>query len=87
MAEETRKIRPTKARGKNTYGAFFRLSRSALIEAAREGYRGEIVVFGDLTDENLNYMSELSASEGWHQRSSMRPGDRAVVMRISNDTD
>ena len=63
------------------------MPRAAVIEAFRGGFRGVYVAVGDLTDENLNYMSELAASEGWHQNSVMGLKNRAAVMRITNDND
>jgi len=75
------------ARGKIRYGLFIELPRAALLEAYQSGYRGKYVAAGDLTEENLNWLSELSAKDGWHQRSATQPGDRAVIMDISNDSD
>jgi len=61
--------------------------RAAVLAAIRAGYRGDYMAEGELTEENLNWLKELSAKEGWHQKSQTPPGDRVVIMRVTNDSD
>lgn len=72
---------------KNTYHLSVEMPRKAVVAAVKAGYRGPITVTGDLTDENLNWMSEFPASEGWSQNKVGKRGDRSVLMIITRDDD
>jgi hypothetical protein len=69
------------------YGLCVRMPRIAVIAAIKAGWRGPFYALGPKTDENLIWNSEFPASDGWHQRSAMREGDRAVIMTVINDHD
>jgi hypothetical protein len=69
------------------YGLCIRMPRIAVIAAIKAGWRGAFYALGPKTDENLIWNSEFPASDGWHQRSAMSEGDRAVIMIVTNDND
>ncbi len=59
-------------------------TRDALEADVRQtGEDIEYVVYGGRSQINLNYLNALKASEGFHQYSMLKNGERAVLMRLT----
>ena len=81
------RLKPKKSAARIRYIIGVEISRASLVAAIQEGYRGIYGAAGMKTDENLNWISEFSPTDGWHQNSIMGNSERAVLIIVSHDDD
>lgn len=68
-----------------TYYLLIPVPRQAILAIAKACNAVRYAVSGGTTTEDLNWLRELPASEGWHQRLAGEDRERTVVMDVTRD--